>query len=198
MKAIWDEIMPEHRHISESTLASNSRRFSKELHNDGVRDQNVNFTWNTDHKIKLVELAQEARAGGRGYMNRMWCSWVEEYPELRWMTKQLLRDSASRFEKETEVQQVLHTHRRNKEENTSELTRFFDEMFGESFSEDYVFEGFDTDEYINNEVETSRLEADRQQTQGSSYVEDDVNTVNLEEIDEQLQLLNKELLTNIY
>ena len=101
----------------------------------------------------------------------------------------MLRDSASRFEKETEVQQVLQTRRRNKEQNTSELTRFFDEMFGESFSEDYVFEGFDTDEYINNEVETSRLEADRQQAQGSSYVEDDVNTVNLEETDEQLQLL---------
>ena len=163
MKKNWDERMPGYSHISKGTLASNSRRFSIETGKRVV--QKAKFRWEVEHNVKLVELIQETKNDGCGYMDRLYTKWCKEYPQLQWMSKQLLRDNASRFEKEEEVQQLMLV--RQRQDKTAEVDnnkQVIQELFGESSDEGLWFEEFSDvssmEESLNEKVEMSDSDED--------------------------------------
>ena len=204
MKELWDERMPEYSYISKGVLASNARRFSIGVVN--IVTQSPKFKWDVKLKVQLVKLLQEEKRNGRGYMDRLHVKWCEEQPKLNWMSKQLLRDNASRFEKEEEIRQMLIVQDRQKNNEEFEFNdEIVQELFGESFDEGLWFEGFsdvssvvinsdeenDVEEEIVGEIalegddETVHMIAARNSSTPNNEVGDDEN---------EARLLNKELL----
>ena len=46
--------------------------------------------WDNEKKVKLVQLEEQARNGGIGFMERLKRAWDEFYPEFRHLTMQYL------------------------------------------------------------------------------------------------------------
>ena len=85
-------------------------------------------------------------------MNRLHFKWCEDQPELNWMSKQLLRDNANRFEKEEEIRQMLIVQDKPKNNEKFEFNDgIIQELFGESFDEGLWFEGFSDESLVVDE-----------------------------------------------
>ena len=94
---------------------------------NGEPDKHSSTEWIEELKKRLVEIDDEEREYGRGFMIRTKQRWEEEYPHLK-MSKQLLRDNARRFRDEKMT-----------EKNEMATAEEIEEMFANSME----FEGFE-------------------------------------------------------
>ena len=100
LKKRWGEEFLEKTHYRARTLQNNASRSKKER--KGSRDlQNPlqileephmkeKIKWDNEKKVKLVQLEEQARNGGIGFMERLKRAWDEFYPEFRHLTMQYL------------------------------------------------------------------------------------------------------------
>ena len=100
---------------------------------NGEPDKHCSTEWTEKLKKRLVEIDDEEREDGKGFMIRTKQRWEEEYPHLK-RSKQLLRDNARRFRDEMMT--------KNNEMSTAEE---IEEMFANS-REFEGFEGFSSED----------------------------------------------------
>ena len=109
----------------------------------------------------MVQIDNEERKRGRGFMKRVKERWVDEYPEHATASIQKLRDNAARFRKEQTITDLTLVRQRNEVEN-----------------DNWGNQRDDQQEIIANEV-----------NQNGSQVEHDVIMEGSELIDEELEQL---------
>ena len=68
--------------------------------NEEARTKHHLSKYSDEEKRWLVSTAEEEKAKGMGFMRRLKSRWDERYPEKRYISKQNLRDNASRFKKD--------------------------------------------------------------------------------------------------
>ena len=96
-----------------------------------------NFQWKAEKKIRLVELDEEERSKGRGFMIRLKERWDREFPEDRFLTAQNLRDNASRLKKDNEVMKLVGVRKRVSNNTVAEMA----EVEVEELISTFDFEG---------------------------------------------------------
>ena len=89
--------------------------------------------WDNKKKVKLVQLEEQARNRGIGFMERLRRAWDQCYPEFRHLTVQCLRDNAGRFKKNTTITNLVLVG--NKEEVTEQLIEVSNEINNEEIEE---------------------------------------------------------------
>ena len=126
LKKRWGEEFLEKTHYNAKDLRNNASRFKKDR--KGSRDlQNPpqiidesnmkeKIKWDNEKKVRLIQLEEQARNGGIGFMERLKRAWDECYPEFRNRTMQYLRDNAGRFKKDKNIANLILV--RNREEVT--------------------------------------------------------------------------------
>ena len=75
--------------------------------------------WTTEMKVRLVQIDNEERRRGRGFMTRVKDRWIEEYPEYAAASMQKLPDNASRFRKEQTITNLILVRQESNLENGS-------------------------------------------------------------------------------
>ena len=91
-------------------LIDNAKRFAKEgwgtvqegPFNREAQERDTqlkNVEWTTEMKVRLVQIDNEGRKRGRGFMKRVKEGWVNEFPEHATASIQKLRDNAARLGK---------------------------------------------------------------------------------------------------
>ena len=73
-------------------------------------------TYTDDEKRWLVEVDEEERMRGKGFMERLKMRWDQQFPEKNIVFKQTLRDNAIRFRREMENRGRKKT-KKDKEDN---------------------------------------------------------------------------------
>ena len=68
-------------------------------------------------KVRLVQIDNEERNRGRGFMKRVKEKWIVEYPEHATTSIQKLRNNAARFRKEQTITNLILVRQRNEVEN---------------------------------------------------------------------------------
>ena len=58
-------------------------------------------------KVRLVQMDQQARREGRGFMMKLKARWDSEFTEHAYMTAQCLRDNGNRFKRDTTLMNWL-------------------------------------------------------------------------------------------
>ena len=129
MKERWDAEYPENRRTAQN-LTDNARRFKKEgwgrptenlngtedQPNDQPVDDNQqqrkSLEWTREMKITLLQIDEEERAKGRGFMKRVKEKWDMKYPEHQSASCQKLRDNATRFKKDPELKNLVLVRQR--------------------------------------------------------------------------------------
>jgi len=95
------------------------------INNNRIRNRNrQNFKWTNDKKLKLLELYNQAKSEGRGFMKRLKEKWDNEFPDVKFLSEQNLRDSASKFKKDKALVRLELVQRReggNRERNEANL-----------------------------------------------------------------------------
>ena len=71
-------------------------------------------------KARFVQMEQEERNKGRGFMSRLKTRWDDELPQMHHISTQHLRDNANRFEKETALMNLLVVRDREEHEEHDE------------------------------------------------------------------------------
>ena len=71
-------------------------------------------------KARLVQMEQEERNKGRGFMGRLKTRQDDEFPQMHHISAQSLRDSANRFKKETALMNLLVVRGREETEEHDE------------------------------------------------------------------------------
>ena len=84
-------------------------------------------------KVKLVQLEEQARNRGIGFMERLRGAWDECYPEFRHLTVQCLRDNSGRFKKNKTITNLVLVG--NKEEVTEQLIEVSNDINNEEIEE---------------------------------------------------------------
>ena len=123
VKRRWDEEFPEKMQYSRQNLRDNARRFREDrelsilVSNDRIQSRNVGsneprrerskIVWSNEMKAKLVQMEQEERSKGRGFMSRLKTRWDDEFPQMHHISAQSLRDNANRFKKENALMNLL-------------------------------------------------------------------------------------------
>ena len=141
--------------------------YNKEAQERDTQPKNVE--WTTEMKVRLVQIDNEERKRGRGFMKRVKERWIDEYPEHATASIQKLRDNAARFRKEQTITNLILGRQRNEVENDNWRNQRDDEQ-----------------EIIVNEVK-----------QNESQVEHGIVMEGSELIDEELESLFNEQLTNM-
>ena len=67
---------------------------------------------------------EEERKNGKGFMKRMKDRWDAMYPTLQSASKQKLRDNASRFKKEKEINNLILVRKRQQAEVEGETGEY--------------------------------------------------------------------------
>ena len=127
IKERWHQEYPEKQRTAQN-LIDNAKRFAKEgwgrVQEDSVnseaqkRDtQSKNVEWTTEVKVRLVQIDDEERKRGKGFMERVKERWVDQYPEHATASIQKLRDNAARFRKEQTITNLILVRQRNEVEN---------------------------------------------------------------------------------
>ena len=70
-------------------------------------------------KVRLVQIDNDERRRGRGFMKRVKDRWVEEYPEYAAVSMQQLHDNASLFWKEQTITNLILVRQESDLENDS-------------------------------------------------------------------------------
>ena len=145
MKSRWDEEFPEKMQYSKQNLRDNARRFRDDrelsilLSNDRTLTRNVGpneprregskTAWSNEMKARLIQMEQEERNQGRGFMSRLKTRWDDEFPQMHHISAQSLRDNANRFKKETALMNLLVVRDREEpEEHDEEIAQGVQEM----------------------------------------------------------------------
>lgn len=68
-------------------------------------------------KSELVQINEQEKSRGRGFMQRVKDIWDSEFPDLTFLSKQSLRDNAARFQKDPEIMHAVLVKRRYAEED---------------------------------------------------------------------------------
>ena len=129
IKERWHGEYPEKRRTAQN-LIDNAKRFAKEgwgsLQENVVSRQAGEMSsqshvieWTTEMKVRLVQIDNEERRRGRGFMKRVKDRWIEEYPEYAAASMQKLRDNASRFRKEQTITNLILVRQESNLENDS-------------------------------------------------------------------------------
>ena len=136
VKNKWDEEFPEKTQYSKQNLRDNASRFSDDrdlsilVSNDRTLTRNVGpneprqegpkTAWSNEMKARLVQMEQQERNKGRGFMSRLKTSWDDEFPQMHHINAQNLRDNANRFKKETALMNLLVVRDREEPEEHDE------------------------------------------------------------------------------
>ena len=161
-------------------LIDSAKRFAKEgwgrVQEDPVnsetqeRDtQSRTVEWTTEMKVRLVQIDDEERKRGRGFIKRVKERWADEYPEHARASIQKLRDNAARFRKEQTITNLILVRQRNEVENENRGNQRDDQQ-----------------EIISNEV-----------NQDESNIEHETTVEGPELIDEELEAIFDDQLTNL-
>ena len=116
IKTRWDIEFPEKKR-TEQSLVDNARHFVKEGWGDEeqtltqVIEVHKNIEWSTEMKIRLIQINEEERKEGRGFMKRVKERWDAE-SECGRTSMQKLRDNAARFKKEPEIKNLILVRKR--------------------------------------------------------------------------------------
>ena len=70
-----------------------------------------------EKKVRLLQIDNEKRKRGRGFMKRVKERWVDEYPEQVTASIQKLQDNAASFHKEQTITNLILVRQRNEVEN---------------------------------------------------------------------------------
>ena len=136
VKNRWDVEFPEKMQYSKQNLRDNACRFRDDrelsilVSNDRTLMRNVGPTetrregsktaWSNEMKARLVQMEQEERNKGRGFMSRLKTRWDDEFPQMHHISAQSLRDNANRFKKETALINLLVVRDREEPEEHDE------------------------------------------------------------------------------
>ena len=85
------------------TLQGNNIARNEAISNGEAPTKHPLATYTDHEKSWLVTTADEERSKGTGFMSRLKRWWDEQYPEKNHVSKQNLRDNASRFKEELEM-----------------------------------------------------------------------------------------------
>ena len=136
VKNRWDEEFPEKMQYSKQNLRDNACRFRDDrelsilVSNDRTLTRNVGSNeprregpktaWSNEMKARLVQMEQQERNKGRGFMSRFKTRWDDEFPQMHHISAQNLRDNANRFKKETALMNLLVVRDREEPEEQDE------------------------------------------------------------------------------
>ena len=120
IKQRWDIEFPQKKRTTQN-LVDNARRFEKGILRPGgganIQSQRI-IGWTTEMKIKLVKIDDEEQSKGfhdsDGFMKRVKERWDFEFLELASVSMHNLRNNAPRFQKETEIRNLILVRNRNK------------------------------------------------------------------------------------
>ena len=119
--------------LSKQSLRDNAARFRKEgevitriqvttqgnsqhSENEGMEEVQLigqkGYSWKTTEKVRLVQINEQEKSRGRGFMQRVKDIWDSEFPELTFVSKQSLKDNAARFQKDPEIMNAVLVKRR--------------------------------------------------------------------------------------
>ena len=124
-------------------MRNNASRFKKErkgsrdLKNPSQINEEPNMKEkiksDNEKKVKLIQLEEQTRIGGIGFMERLKRAWDECYPEFRHLTIQCLQDNAGRFMKDKTITNPSLV--RNTEEVTEQLIEVPNDINNEEIKE---------------------------------------------------------------
>ena len=136
VKNRWDEEFPEKMQYSKqnlrdnasrlrddrelSILVSNDRTLTRNVGPNEPRQEGPKTAWSNEMKARLVQMEQQERNKGRGFMSRLKTRWDDEFPQMRHISAQSLRDNANRFKKETALMNLLVVRGREEPEEHDE------------------------------------------------------------------------------
>ena len=103
-----------------SILVSNDRTLTRNLAPNKPRREGSKTAWSNEMKARLVQMEQEERNKGRGFMSRLKTRWDYEFPQMHYISDQSLRDNANRFKKETALMNLLVVRDREEPEEHDE------------------------------------------------------------------------------
>ena len=105
-----------------------------------------------------MQMEQEERSKGRGFMSRLKTRWDDEFPQMHHISAQSLRDNANRFKKETALMNLLVV--RNREEPVEH-----DEGIAQEVQEEESVEGVQIENDMDREqIDRSLLEGGRDES----------------------------------
>ena len=78
---------------------------------------NTKAVWTMEMKIRLMEMEEQARRSGRGYMKKMKEMWDREFEEHINMSAQCLRDNVERFKKDPALKNLMLTKKETNQEH---------------------------------------------------------------------------------
>ena len=179
IKELWHQEYPEKQRTAQN-LIDNAKRFAKEgwgrVQEDSLnseaqeRDtQSRNVEWTTEMKVRLVQIDEEERKRGRGFMKRVKERWVDGYPEHARAGIQKLCDNAARCRKEQTITNLILVRQRNEVENENRGNQRDDQQ-----------------EIISNEI-----------SQDESKIEHETAVEGPKLIDEELEAIFNDQLTNL-
>ena len=132
IKERWHREYPEKRRTAQN-LIDNAKRFAKEgwgtvqgnPFNKEAQERNTpkNVEWTTEMKVRLLQIDNEERKRGRGFMKRVKERWIDVYPEHATASIQKLRDNVARFRKEQTITNLILVRQRNEVENDTGETK---------------------------------------------------------------------------
>ena len=85
-----------------------------------TRREGSKTAWSNEMKARLVQMEQEERNKGRGFMSRLKTRWDDEFPQMHHISTQSFRDNANRFKKETALINLLVVRDREEPEEHDE------------------------------------------------------------------------------
>ena len=141
-----------------SILVLNDRILTSNVGSNEPRRERSKTVWSNEMKAKLVQMEQEERSKGRGFMSRLKIRWDDEFPQMHHISAQSLRDNANRFKKETALLNLLVV--RDREEPVEH-----DEGIAQEVQEEESVEGVQIENDLDHEqIDRSLIEGGRDES----------------------------------
>ena len=166
LKKKWDEEFPEKTHYSTKGLRNNASRFKKEgkrsrdLENPShiIEEPNMKEKMKCENEkiVQLVQLEEQAKNEGTGFMKRLKKAWEECYPEFWHLAMQCLRGNARRFRKDKTFTNL--TLVRNREEVSEQLLEVPNDVNNEKIEENENRPGRENQSIMGENEQTSQEE----------------------------------------
>lgn len=129
-----------HQETPNPIVAAVTGADSMEIPENSNESHDMNSVWTFEEKVRLVQIDIEERERGYGFMRRVKERWESEYPIRGDITKQNLRDNASRFKKEPKIITEIESWRNGDEGRREQRNRAPVENGNESHQEEWVTE----------------------------------------------------------
>ena len=96
-----------HPGTSSQTVIDARSADSQEVPENIYGRHSVNFAWQDNEKVRLVQIDLEEQEKGRGFVRRIKQGWDAEFPGRKSISKKNLRDNTTRFKNDPDIMRAI-------------------------------------------------------------------------------------------